>query len=574
MADRSGIANRLLAAIPPATPPTSSDASPSSRPAPPSAYDVRDLEAWSDDMERHFAGGGGASSPPPPEVAADDDDDPATGGGSTTAPPTTPRVVANELHSSILTALVFAVDPSPSPVLRGSAYDDDEEAEGATLAIVAGFLADGDRSVAAAGSLGPDRWRPLAALLRATGLFMRWAAGPPPPPSSSSLSSSTPSLIGRLRSRGMLSLYAGLLDADVPDAGPDVPRFASACIFRATYGDDAGTASARGAFVDSADGCARLARALLRRGGDHQPVSRLFSVVRNVHHLMASCPASIPRMERSIESLAGAAGDDGGRGGLPGALVATMARACRCGPPLPEADPGDRRPDLVLEVLRALYAFCANGRSAPSGVATAQIGIMLCELLRYPSADGRLYEIKLAVVSLLLNAPREYGGYLLNNGGVEPLIEIMERQTLLVVVERTGSSADDAAAVVPILLVMMRLVQSDESVSKVVKDAVFPPDSEIAFGRKAEAEIGKGRSEGKVDAKNMAPLDAPSGTLRWRLIRLMTWRESNVKRSACELLWALCGGNSTQFVLRTGFGNAIYFLGIKGCVKLPASVGM
>lgn len=88
----------------------------------------------------------------------------------------------------------------------------------------------------------------------------------------------------------------------------------------------------------------------------------------------------------------------------------------------------------------------------------------------------------------------------------------------------------------------------------------------------AAAEVEKGRSEGKVGVKNMAPLDSPRGTLRWRLIRLMTWMDSSMKRSPCELLWALCNKNSMQFVLRMGFGNAIHFLGIKGCVNLPAGV--
>ena len=418
----------------------------------------------------------------------------------------------------------------------------------------------------------------------------------------------------------MLSLYARLLDFDYADADdddddddapaattttrPDVPRYASVCLFRATYGSGGSAASARRTFVDSDDGCTHLAGALLRGMADHHRrhhrpmvvvVPRLFSIVRNVHHLIASCPESISRMERSIEALlltssTTAADDDddddddgGGRGGrvvgLSGALVATMTRACRCDPPLPGTTPDDRRPDLVLEVLRALYALGVNGRSSappPEDTTTAQIGILLCELLRYPSRtdDGRLYEIKLAVVSLLLTMPREYGGYLLNNGGIVPLVEILERQTSLVVVEGTGSSAEDAAAVVPILLVLLRLVQYDESVSKVVKDAVFPPDSEVDFERKVVAEMGKGRSEGKVDARNMAPLDAPRGTTRWMLVRLMTWTETNVKRSTCELLWALCGGNPTQFVLRTGFGNAIHFLGIKGCVTLPAGVEM
>ena len=47
---------------------------------------------------------------------------------------------------------------------------------------------------------------------------------------------------------------------------------------------------------------------------------------------------------------------------------------------------------------------------------------------------------------------------------------------------------------------------------------------------------GNGRGgRGGVGARNMSPLDAPRGTVRWKLIRLMTWTESNVKRCACEV---------------------------------------
>ena len=201
-----------------------------------------------------------------------------------------------------------------------------------------------------------------------------------------------------------------------------------------------------------------------------------------------------------------------------------------------------------------------------------QVGIILCELLQFSSGDERVYQIKLAVVALLLNAPKEYTQYLVNNGGIQQLVDILSYQTSLVVVERTGSSSADAAAVVPILLVLLKLVQSNESALAIVKNEVFPPDAEEVFQAKATAEIAKGETEGKVNAKNMAPLDAPRGTLRWKLIRLMTWTESNVKRSACELLYALCDNDSTQFVLRTGFGNAIHFLGIRGHVNLPAGV--
>jgi len=279
--------------------------------------------------------------------------------------------------------------------------------------------------------------------------------------------------------------------------------------------------------------------------------------------------------------------------GLSEVLITTLAWAYRVDesdPPFPGVQ-SDRRSDLVLEILRALYVMGSttttttttnhrhNNKSAHTAMMT-QIGIILCELLQLSSADERVYNIKLAVVALLLNAPKEYGTYLVNNGGgsIEALVDILSYQTSLVVVERTGSSSEDAAAVVPILLVLLNLVQSNKIALDIIKKKVFPPgnDEEICQ-HMATAESSKGQTttegKGKVNAKNMAPLNAPKGTLRWKIIRLMTWTtESNIKRSACELLYALCDEDSTQFVLRTGFGNAVHFLGIRGQVNLPAGV--
>lgn len=67
------------------------------------------------------------------------------------------------------------------------------------------------------------------------------------------------------------------------------------------------------------------------------------------------------------------------------------------------------------------------------------------------------------------------------------------------------------------------------------------------------------------------PLDAPWGSLRWKLIKLMTSNDSNLKRCASELLWTICG-SSDKFVRRTGYGNAVHMLGIKGLVQLPKSL--
>lgn len=553
-----------------------------------SSNDSHSLAKWNDELDRKLFlqqhDDGHAGCPPP----FDDEklDDTHT---------TTIRIVANELHLSILKTVYNVIhdcytSSSLSLLIIESIYNYDVDADKVTCEIVDNIqLCLININSATTTMITSIYWKHLAILLRATGLFMRWITQNA---STSSVLSFMTS-IGRLKSKGMLSMYSKLLDLDILTSSStetdsklldldiltlsstetdemDVPRLASICLFRATYGNDTLTVVARQTFVDSLDGCACLMRALLR--GD-QPVSRLFSVVRNIHHLISTCPESITKMEHSLMTWMESA--EGSKCYLTELIVATMAWACRSEPPFSNASVDDRRPELILEILRTMYAL--HGRTSPSNETMTHIGILLCELLRYSSADTRLYEIKLAVVSLLLNAPTEYSTYLLANGGIEPLVDILSYQSSLVVVEKTGSSTNDAAAIIPILLTLLRLVESNELVLKVVTDAVFPPDSEATFEQLSADVMGNTAAQskgGKVNAKNMAPLDAPKGTLRWKLICLMTWTESNVKRAACELLWALCDGNATRFVLRTGFGNAVYFLGIKGCVSLPASVEM
>jgi len=567
MADRS-IADQLMAILPPCR---SSSFQPSPSSASPTLDDevtklksdnvVQSLERWNDDLENQLLAGPVQK----PSFTATDEN------LENNCSPSILRVAANKLHASILAQ----IDPSFSVDCD---CDDDAEADKATWAVV-NSLSDGSRSTYAE-SLD---LRLLASVLRAAGLFLRWHAQIVLPSSHSlaspmSGSSSQLSMVvsptTRLKLNSMIMLYATLLDIELVATSPDVPRFASICLFRATYGNDDVTTSARRQFVNSQHGLSYLMKALLRGG---QPASRLFSILRNVHHLIASCPESIPKMEHELQTLTISIVDDEKKGekhGLIEVLVATLAWACRSEPPFP-GGPSDRRSDLVLEILRALYALDPNNpskSSRPTHDTLNSIGAILCELLHFPNSDERVYAIKLAVVALLLDAPNEFNDHLVNNDCVKRLVEILSYQASVVVIERTNSSSEDAAAVVPILLALQRLVQSNESALKLVKEAIFPPEDEDEFEQKAEAEIAKGKTEGKVHATNMAPLDAPRGTLRWRLIQLMTWTETTVKRSACELLWALCDEDSTQFVLRTGFGNAIHFLGIKKCVNLPDNV--
>eukprot|EP00957_Ditylum_brightwellii_P078008 5929126-Ditylum_brightwellii.AAC.1 len=68
----------------------------------------------------------------------------------------------------------------------------------------------------------------------------------------------------------------------------------------------------------------------------------------------------------------------------------------------------------------------------------------------------------------------------------------------------------------------------------------------------------------------MSPIDNPSKrTLRYKVIKLMTWSESNIKRLSAELMWILCNSDPTEFILRTGFGNAVHMLGMRGFVNIP-----
>jgi hypothetical protein len=83
----------------------------------------------------------------------------------------------------------------------------------------------------------------------------------------------------------------------------------------------------------------------------------------------------------------------------------------------------------VLEILRALDAGVSSKQYSENTM--PQIGIIFCDfLLKLPNADARVYECKLAVVALLLNAPHEYAHYLSVNDRVKPLVDIMSYQCL------------------------------------------------------------------------------------------------------------------------------------------------
>jgi hypothetical protein len=91
---------------------------------------------------------------------------------------------------------------------------------------------------------------------------------------------------------------------------------------------------------------------------------------------------------------------------------------------------------------------------------------------------------------------------------------------------------------------------------------IFPQEAEERFlNLVGEAEM--------QQAKSMHPIDAPNGTLLWKLVKLMSWVKGHVKRTMGKLLWTVCD-QKEQFVLRIGLGNALPILCAKGLVELPS----
>ena len=220
----------------------------------------------------------------------------------------------------------------------------------------------------------------------------------------------------------------------------------------------------------------------------------------------------------------------------------------------------------MVEILRALYVLRAGNSLSEDWCRT-----IVLDVIRLPASDERAYNCALGGVTLLMDAPGDYGDYLVENDADQTLLNILQLQ-VSAVVSSSRSGNQVATAMVPSLVVLTKFATHSSDFRRRVKEFIFPPECEQDFWSKAREEVSRAKGQG-VGAKNMKPLDAPKGSLRWKLIRLMTWTESHTKRTTSELLWTLCDKSAQEFVLRTGFGNAMPMLGIKGLVEMPSGFG-
>lgn len=126
----------------------------------------------------------------------------------------------------------------------------------------------------------------------------------------------------------------------------------------------------------------------------------------------------------------------------------------------------------------------------------------------------------------------------------------------------TKSSTESVAPVVllsPILVLLIRVATSSSEGRAELKAIIFPND-----WRSAEDEVREVGSD--FFQQKMDPTDVPSGSLRAKLITMMTSLDSVLKRYCAELLYTLCDKETGEFVTRTGFGNAVALMQIKGLI--------
>ena len=328
-------------------------------------------------------------------------------------------------------------------------------------------------------------------------------------------------------------------------------------------------------------------------------VQVMLVLIKFVHNLVGSVPNIMNRIDLELSDLYPSPSKEATNyvePNLISILVSTMTWCIRSKPPFPgkrvitttsnttndknsENNQNlDRRAELAIESIRVLFALQNVQNSAYKKVNAkhptimTQLGIIIVDILHLPNNDERVYEVKVAVLMLLMDLPKEFSSFLSLNHCIEPLLLILWIQLNQVVIEEEGMAQGQSRAVslLPILILLNKLSQANDEIKNKIKAKIFPPSSASTDecdnkGMKVDS------NQDSDKAKNINPVDAPPGTMRWKLIKLMTWTESNVKRCSSELLWTLCSGDSKEFVRRTGFGNAVHMLGIRGLVNIPTS---
>ena len=249
----------------------------------------------------------------------------------------------------------------------------------------------------------------------------------------------------------------------------------------------------------------------------------------------------------------------------------------------------DYRLELLIETLRVLFALeCYTKRSsvvddhAQDPTTEKLLNRILVDILLLPRSIKE-QECKVASLALFMDASHDLATTLLSNDTIPEFVYILENQLEEAFSKARASMPDPGITIpirysshvtglLPILVALITLCKKNCSIQSIVREAVFPRHTEELFLdalRLHHQDVVRDSKSGQIlVAKNMQPIYAHPGSLHWQLIQLMTCVQTNVKRCTNELMWIVCNNDKIEFVLRTGFGNAVQFLGALGFVNI------
>ena len=410
----------------------------------------------------------------------------------------------------------------------------------------------------------------LNPLLRACKNWLRWflhayAASPSP----HNITPMQGKEMERFKTKPMLELYMLLMD-ELSFSQPDMSRNAALLLFYCTFNPiPSSDENSQSTYAFLVRECKFFSR-MIKNLATTDSVPLCVALVRNAHNLVASFPPSVPELKQSAFTM-----DDGaersswiGETSDPITIETIFRRLLEyvlfdseSGTPFP-GDASDLRAELVQEIMRTFYAI----RLGQELHTDSQLMGTFCRLINMDRNEKRTVDCKLASITVLMDSGEEASRILQQDGEtIKSLLQMLDLQITQTI---NSSQVDDtgSATLIPILVVLYKFCQNNKAFREATTMSVFPECEEPHFRRLVAAE-----QQRSPRARNMSPLDAPEGSLRKRLIQLLTWTHSQTKRLAGELLWILCNDDSQEFVYRVGMGNALPLLSQKGLAQLPAN---
>ena len=239
---------------------------------------------------------------------------------------------------------------------------------------------------------------------------------------------------------------------------------------------------------------------------------------------------------------------------------------------------GKDRALLTHELLKLIYALASTGNHLPANEAHSdlmtQLGVLCCEILFLPHLPASVFETKSLVMNVLMHMPDAYPRYLVASQAIAPLMAFLELQMDMVLVEKSVLPQHMTSTII----VLNRLAQESGEARRQMKDLVFPPENDERLKHwraeqrqhmleKAMEAVDEGEREllrQELRDQALHPEDNDRQSLRGKLFKFMTCLETTMKRFTSEFVFTLCNEDPDEFTRRTGMGNAIALLKMKG----------